>query len=34
MFFEKLEKKKFAVLQCHTQLGNALVQVGAAPSLA
>ena len=30
MFFEKL-KKKFAALQCHTQLGNARVQVRAAP---
>ena len=28
MFFEKLKKRKFAVLQCHTQLGNARVQVG------
>ena len=30
MFFEKL-KKKFAVMQYHTQLSNARVQVGAAP---
>ena len=30
MFFEKL-KKKFAVMQYHTQLGNARLQVGAAP---
>ena len=30
MFFEEL-KKKFAVMQYPTQLGNARVQVGAAP---
>ena len=30
MFFEKL-KKKIAVMQYPTQLGNARVQVGAAP---
>ena len=30
MYFEKL-KKKFAVMQYHTQLGNARVHVGAAP---
>ena len=31
MFEKKIEKKKFAVMQYHTQRGNARVQVGAAP---